>query len=230
MEKIGIKNPGHAGLYGTAEDIARVLEALSKGFLSPESIQEMLYPGTNEAYVKRYNPISRAETTQPVIRAMGVYVEHPEGMKVSEVIPGLSKKAFAITGFTGGYAACDLAHGFSSIILANPMTIAATGAKNLISEVPNDNRYLLDSQGRPIRGGSYLVSQFANGRKVTSIVSPEGQIVEQRNYTGMLDSLKLQQLYTLLKLRLIKRVALRLAESDRYVEHIEEEFSGGKRF
>lgn len=229
MERLGIQ-PGHAGLFGTADDIAQVFEALNKGFLSPESLQELLSSGTTEKYTPTYDELGREVSYRPIVRGMGVYIEHPEGLKVGEVIPGLSKQAFAITGYTGGYAACDLANGFSSIILANPITIAATQAKVLYRQVPKNNRYLLSKNGEPFKAGTTIISNYDNGRKNINIFNETGELIEQRAYTNLLNNLKLQQLYTLLKLRLIKRVALKLANSDLLVDHIEEEFSGGKKF
>lgn len=229
MSRLGIQ-PGHAGLFGTADDLVKVFDALNKGFLSPESIQEMLNPGTSEKYTPIYDEAGRIKGYRPIVRGMGVYVEHPEGLKVGEVIPGLSKQAFAITGYTGGYAAYDLANGFSSIILANPITIAATQAKVLYRQVPKDNRYLLDKNGVPFQEGTTIVSNYDAGVKNINIFGPEGELIEHRAYTNIMNNLKIQQLYTLLKLRLLKRVALRLAESDLLVEHIEQEYSGGKKF
>lgn len=229
MERLGIQ-PGHAGLFGTADDLVKVFDALNKGFLSPESIQQMLSPGTDDKYTPIYDNEGHVTKFRPVVRGMGVYIEHPEGLKASEVIPGLSKQAFSITGYTGGYAAYDLANGFSSIILANPITIAATQAKVLYRRVPENNRYLLSKDGEPFKAGTTIISNYDNGKKNINIYNPEGEFLENRAYTNIMNSLKVQQLYTLLKLRLIKRVALRLAESDRLVDHIEEEFSHGKKF
>jgi hypothetical protein len=163
---------------------------------------------------------------------MGVYIEHPEGLKVGEVIPGLSKKAFAITGFTGGYASYDLVNGFSGVILANPLSIEATENKILVNQVPEDNRYLLSKDGEPYPKGSVIISNYIQSekKKNINIFNPDGSLIENRAYTNMLNTLKLQQLYTLLKLRLTKRVALALAESDILVDHINEEYSGGKKF
>ena len=228
MERLGIQ-PGHAGLFGTADDLTKVFDALNRGFLSPESIQEMLNPGTTERYTPIIDKDGREVGNRPIVRGMGVYIEHPDGLKVSEVIPGLSKLAFAITGYTGGYAAYDLANGFSSIILANPITIAATGAKVLYGRVPNGNRYLLDKEGKPFEGGTTIISNY-DGRKNINIYDQEGNHLENRAYTNILNSLKLQQLYTILKLRLIKRVAIKLANSDLLVDHINQEFSQGKKF
>ena len=228
MMRLGIQ-PGHAGLFGTADDLIGVFDSLNKGFLSQDSLDMMLSPGTNEKYAPKFDSEGREIGLKPINRGMGVYIEHPEGLRVGEVIPGLSKYAFAITGFTGGYAAYDLKNGFSSVILANPLTIAATNAKVLVNKVPENNRYLLNKDGQPFAAGTVIVSNY-DGRKNINIYTPEMQHIEYRAYTNILNSLKLQQIYTLLKLRLTKRVALALANSDLLVEHINEEYSGGKKF
>jgi len=228
MMRLGIQ-PGHAGLFGTADDLIGVFDSLNKGFLSQDSLDMMLSPGTDEKYAPKFDSEGREIGLKPINRGMGVYIEHPEGLRVGEVIPGLSKYAFAITGFTGGYAAYDLKNGFSSVILANPLTIAATNAKVLVNKVPENNRYLLNKDGQPFAAGTVIVSNY-DGRKNINIYTPEMQHIEYRAYTNILNSLKLQQIYTLLKLRLTKRVALALANSDLLVEHINEEYRGGKKF
>ena len=229
MMKLGIQ-PGHAGLFGTADDLIKVFDSLNNGFLTEDSIKEMLSPGTDEYYTPKYDKEGRENGLKPINRGMGVYIEHPEGLKVGEVIPGLSKQAFSITGYTGGYASYDLVNGLSSVILANPLTIEATKAKILVNKVPKDNKYLLDKNGYPFVAGSTIVSNYAGHKKNINIYDVNGNLVENRAYTNILNSLKLQQLYTLLKLRLTKRVALALAKSDLLVEHINNEFAGGKSF
>ena len=231
MMKLGIQ-PGHAGLFGTADDLIRIFDALNRGFLSEESIEMLLSPGTTERYTPRYDEEGHEIGVKPINRGMGVYIEHPEGLRVSEVIPGLSRKAFAITGFTGGYASYDLVNGLSGVILANPLSIEATDAKIQVSQVPEGNRYLLSKEGVPFDAGTIIISNYVASKKKKNIniYAPDGTPLENRAYTNMLDSLKLQQLYTLLKLRLTKRVALALAKSDLMVEHIDEEFAGGKAF
>ena len=229
MMRLGIQ-PGHAGLFGTADDLIKVFDALNKGFLSEESLQMLLSPGTTDKYTPRYDQDGRQIGLKPIVRGMGVYIEHPDGLKVGEVIPGLSKKAFAITGFTGGYASYDLQNGLSSVILANPLTIAATGAKVLANKVPAGNRYLLSKDGTPFEAGTTIISNYVDHKKNVNIIAPDGTPLENRAYTNIMNNLKIQQLYTLLKLRLTKRVALALANSDLLVEHINEEFAGGKNF
>ena len=231
MMRLGIQ-PGHAGLFGTADDLIRVFDALNNGFLSEESLKMLLSPGTDEKYTPKYDKEGREIGLKPINRGMGVYIEHPEGLHVGEVIPGLSKQAFAITGFTGGYASYDLINGLSSVILANPLTIEATGAKVLVNKVPKNNRYLLSKDGLPFEAGTTIVSNYIMDKKKKNIniYAPDGTPLENRAYTNIMNSLKLQQLYTLLKLRLVKRVSLALAESDILKDHIEEEYSGGKKF
>ncbi len=228
MMTMGIQ-PGHAGLFAPADDLIRVFDALNEGFLSEESLDMLLDSGTKEIYAKTYNKEGQETGLKPINRGMGVYIEHPEGLKVGEVIPGLSERAFTITGYTGGYATYDLVNGLSSVILANPITIAATEAKVLVNRVPEGNKYLLDREGNPFAPGTTIVSHY-DGVKNVNIYSPTGEHIDTRPYTNMMNNLKLQQIYTLLKLRLIKRVALALSESDLLTEHIEQEFSGGKVF
>jgi len=229
MQRLAIQ-PGHAGLFGTADDLIKVFDALNNGFLSEESLKLLLSPGTEERYTPKYDNEGKEIGLKPINRGMGVYIEHPEGLKVGEVIPGLSKKAFSITGFTGGYASYDLINGLSSVILANPLTIEATAAKVLVNKVPNDNRYLLSKEGVPFKAGTTIVSNYTDRKKNINIYDENGIHLENRAYTNILNSLKIQQLYTLLKLRLTKRVALALATSDVLKQHIEEEYSGGKKF
>ena len=229
MMRLGIQ-PGHAGLYGTADDMIKVFDALNKGFLSKESVEMMLSPGTDERYTPMYDKEGNVIGQKPINRGMGVYIEHPEGLAVSEVIPGLSKYAFAITGYTGGYVSYDLQNGLSNVILANPATIAATQAKVLVNKVPKGNRYLLSRDGVPFKAGTTIVSNFDNGKKNINVYDEDGTHLETRPYTNMMNNLKKQQIFTLLKLRLTKRVALALANSDLLVEHIDEQYSGGKKF
>ena len=231
MMRLGIQ-PGHAGLFGTADDLIKVFDALNNGFLSEESLEQLLSSGTEKKYVPKYDQDGKEIGLKPVNRGMGVYIEHPEGLKIGEVIPGLSKKAFAITGFTGGYASYDLVNGFSSVILSNPLSIEATDTKVMVSRIPKENRYLLDKAGKPFEEGSFIISNYIQSekKKNINIYNQNGVLIENRAYTNMLNHLKEQQLYTLLKLRLTKRVAISLAESDLLIEHINEEYSGGKKF
>jgi len=229
MMKLGIQ-PGHAGLFGTADDLIKVFDALQRGFLDKDSLDMLVSSGTNDKYAPMYDKDGKEIGQRPIVRGMGVYIEHPEGLKVGEVIPGLSKYAFSITGYTGGYATYDVLNGFSSVILANPITIAATKAQVQVRKVPDDNRVLLDKDGKPLKKDTMIVSSFVDNKKMVNLYDDQGEHLETRPYTNMMNGIKLQQLYTILKLRLTKRVALALSKSDLLVEHIEEEYSGGKKF
>ena len=223
--------PGHAGLFGTADDLIKVFDGLNNGFLTQESLDMLLSPGTTERYAPTYDKEGRQTGQKPIVRGMGVYIEHPDGLRVGEVIPGSSKRAFAITGYTGGYAGYDLQNGFASVILANPISIEATAAKVLVSRVPEGNKTLLDKNGVPFEEGTTIVSNYVDGKKNITVLSPEGFELEvKRPYTNLMNGIKMAQFYTLLKLRLTKRVAKALAKSDLMVEHIDEMYSGGKDF
>ena len=222
--------PGHAGLFGTADDMIRVFDGLNNGFLNKGSIEMMLSPGTRERFTPAIDKEGK-EYQKPIVRGMGVYIEHPDGLRVGEVIPGSSKYAFAITGYTGGYAGYDLKNGFASVILANPISIEATKAKVLVSRVPEGNKTLLDKNGVPYPEGTTIVSNYANDKKNITVLDPEGSELEvQRPYTNLMNGVKMAQFHTLLKLRLTKRVALALTKSDLMVDHINDEYSGGKDF
>lgn len=228
MLNMGIQ-PGHAGLFSTADDLINVFDGLNNGFLNKDSLDMLVNPDTSENYVPAYDEKGNIIGKRAVSRAMGVYIEHPDGLKVSEVIPGLSKYAFSITGYTGGYATYDVVNGLSSVILANPLTIASTKEKVLVNNIPDNNKYLLDLNGKPYEKGLIITSKY-DGKKLINIYSKDGEYLETRTYTNLLDSLKKQQIYTLLKLRLTKRVAKLLATSDNLIDHIEEEYRGGKVF
>ena len=229
MMTLGIQ-PGHAGLFGTADDLIKVFDALEAGFLDKESLDMLVSPGTTDRYTPMYDSEGKEIGQKPINRGMGVYIEHPEGLKVGEVIPGLSKYAFSITGYTGGYASYDILNGFSSVILANPISIAATQAQVLVRKVPEGNTVLADKNGILLPEDTMIVSGYVDGKKMVNLYNPEGEHLETRTYTNIMNGIKLQQLYTILKLRLTKRVAMLLAKSDLLAEHIEEEYSGGKDF
>lgn len=221
LEKNGI-NPGHAGIYSTSNDLIKLFNGLYNGFLSKDSIKQMLTPAINETVLKdengnivfKKNKDGNTTGVYNITRGMGVYIKHPEGIRANEIVNSLSDEAFSITGFTGSYATFDLKNGISANILANPLS-----DQNSREIVIDNQKFLIKDCDR----------SFANGTKV--VVSGKTTTVPEENltipYTRITNTLKESQIYTLLLLRLAKNVLIRkyLEEKDQYkVEEVEDTF------
>lgn len=182
-------NPGHAGIFGTSKDLIKLFTSLYNGFLSEKSIKEMITPAINGAYLID-------EKVIPINRGLAVYIKHPGGIRRCELTDILSDEAFAITGFTGTYAAFDLKNGISANILANPLLDENT------KEVIIDNeKFIIKDCGKSFENGTKLK---ING-KMTTI---ENDTIP---FTRITNTLKEEQFYTLIKLRLVKQVLKRKA-------------------
>ncbi len=230
MMRLGVQ-PGHAGLFGNVDDVIKVIEILNNGFLTPENLDILVSPGTDDYYTPVYNLDGKLLKYAAINHGTGVFIEHPEGLSVSEVIPGLSRHAFSATGYTGTYATYDLDNGFATAFLPNPISIAASVPNLLKYRIEGFNRDLIDNvTGEPYEPGKLIVSKFDSGKKVINIYNTYGSLEGNRTYTNITNQLKLEQLYTVYKLRLTKRVAKLLASSDLEVEHIDKKYSGGKTF
>ena len=124
-----------------------------------------------------------------------------------------------------------LDNGFATAFLPNPISIAASTPNILKYRVEGFNRDLIDNTtDEPYEPGTLIVSKFDSGKKVINIYNPYGRLEGSRTYTNITNQLKIEQLYTVYKLRLTKRVAKLLASSDLEIEHIDQKYSGGKTF
>ena len=229
MMRLGIQ-PGHAGLFGTVDDVLKVGEILDNGFLSKDSLDMLVSSGTSDYYTPLYGPTGALVKYTAINHGTGVFIEHPEGLAVSEVIPGLSKHAFSATGYTGTYATYDLINGFATAFLPNPISIAATPPNYLGYTCDENNHDLLEVDGIPYPNGTIIMSKYDSGKKIINAYNPSHHISSNRTYTSMTNQLKTEQLYTVYKLRLAKKVSLALAQSELQVDYINKKYSGGKTF
>ena len=221
--------PGHAGLFGTVDDIIHVLDILNDGFLNEQSIKMLIDKDTDKFYTPVYNAKNEIVETRAINHGTGVFIEHPEGLQKSQVISGLSSKAFSATGYTGGYSTFDLKNGFATCFLCNPVSVAYK------EPYIKEETIAPDSIFRNIAGDQYptnakVTTEFVNGQKLIQVYDANGDFIEKRNQPGMLNVFKVKQLLTLYKLRLIKRVATKLATSDVELECINKVFNNGKVF
>ncbi len=230
MTRLGIQ-PGHAGLFGNVDDVIKVIDILNNGFLSPTNLDVLVSSGAGAYYTPVYGADGKLRKYTAINHGTGVFIEHPEGLKASEVIPGLSRHAFSATGFTGVYSTYDLDNGFATVFLPNPISCAACEPNIHAFHVPENNRDLIDNKtDEPYEKGTIVICKYDNLHKVIKIYSPYGHLLDERTYTNITNQLKLEQFYTIFKLRLTKRVATLLATSDLEIEHIDKEYSGGKKF
>ena len=228
MVEMGLE-PGHAGLFGTVNDIIKVLDLLNNGFLSAKSIEMLLDNGTKDYYTPVYDANNNFKEYRAINHGTGVFIEHPEGLNKSQVISGLSTRAFSATGYTGGYSTFDLNNGFATCFLCNPVSIANTEPYHLDNYISPDSLFR-DSKGQPYPTHSKLVTEFVNGQKTIHVYDEEGNLIENRAFPPFLNGFKFEQFLTIYKLRFIKKVSLKLAESDLEIEEINKRFSGGKTF
>lgn len=188
MEKYKLY-PGHAGIFSTSSDLIKLFDALNNGFLSNDSIKNLITPIIDSPMLLNKGDIKR------VSRAMGVYIKHPEGIRVSEITNVMSDEAFAITGFTGTYASFDLKNELSANILANPLS-------NINREIIVDNeQFIIKDCGKT----------FENGTKLKI----KGKNINDIPFTRITNTLKEEQIYTLLKLRFAKEVLMSKAEEEK---------------
>ncbi len=207
--------PGHAGIYSTSYDLVKLFDGLNNDFLSSNSIKNLITPAHDEHILLDNDEslkLKKDNNIYNVTRAMGVYIKHPEGIKVCELTDVLSTDAFAITGFTGSYAVFDLKNGLTANILANPLS------SDKIRKITIDNKkFTIADCHKKIKDGT----QF----KVCGKVSQVGD--EKIPFTRITNTLKESQIYTLLKLRLAKKVLMKKAEilnSELLKENVDETF------
>ncbi len=197
--------PGHAGIYSTSRDLIKLFDSLNNGFLSSNSIKKLITPVHDNFVLLNDDGSLKFKKDKDgndigiynVTRAMGVYIKHPEGIRASELTDALSNEAFAITGFTGCYAAFDLKNGLSANILANPLS--------------NDNvkEFLIDNNLYTIED---CHKKFKDGVKF-KVYGKVSQVSDDKiPFTRITNTLKESQIYTLLKLRLAKNALIKKAE------------------
>ncbi len=210
MERYSL-NPGHAGIYSTSKDMVKLFDSLNNGFLSHESIMTMITPALDVpvllnpdgTVMYKKNKEGFITGVWAVNRGMGVYYKHPEGIRVNEIVDVTSDKSFAIAGFTGSWAIFDLENELTANILANPLSSA------------NEREIIIDNQkiniadcGKHFEDGTKLK---INGRMI-KVWDGDDNEIEDITFARITNTLKEEQIYTLLKLRLAKNVLRRKAE------------------
>lgn len=129
---------GHAGIYTNSEDLLKLYDALKSDFWSSESLTTLVTNAYNKPIVyKDGKPvILNNQRYQNANRGFGVYLNHPYGIKHTDVPDIASKKAFAASGFTGCYSIYDLENEISANILTNPFSSKEKINKN--SQISNE--------------------------------------------------------------------------------------------
>ena len=212
MERYSL-HPGHAGLFSTSKDMVKLFEKLNNGFLSNESIMNMVTPAldtpillnSDGTIMYKKNKDGYSSGIQNVNRGMGVYYKHPEGIRVSEIVDVMGDESFAIAGFTGTWAVFDLKNGLTANILANPFSDESE------REVVIDNKkFSITDCGKCFENGT----RFKVSGKISKVLDGEGNVVGNAPFTRITNTLKEAQIYTLLKLRFAKNVLMRKAEAE----------------
>ena len=214
MMKYGFLEPGHAGLFGTSRDLVKFHKQL-RGFLKDENIKDLITKGINKDKV-----INDKGKESIVNKAMGVYINIPEGLEKGEVVPYLSKNAFSAVGSSGTYSTYDLDNGLTANFLSNPYS----GDKPITVDI-SDPKYnfgdvldgyedagqlrvmkkkieLYDKNGDPIRkieDDKIVLDQDGN------------EVIETIPFVRITNELKIEQIKTLIGLRLANRVLYRVA-------------------
>ena len=221
MMKFGYSEPGHAGLFGTSRDLVKFHKQLRSVLKYPMQkgkhslLEELVKRGIDKDYV--YNG---KEGGERVNKAMGVYINIPEGLNKGEVVPYLSDNAFSSVGSSGTYSTHDLDNGLTANFLSNPYS----GDKPIIVDT-SDPKYnfgdvlddyedvgqlrvmkkkieLYDKNGEPIR-------KIKDGKIVLD--KDENEVIETIKFTTITNELKIEQIKTLIGLRLANRVLYRVA-------------------
>lgn len=101
---------GHAGLFSTLDDLARLCQGILRGdVLSPASLRYMLTNRTGR-------PLPRGGHTQYL--GAQVHLRHPVQYH-SEVPPYMGKLALGLSGFTGNHLSLDMERGIFVVFLGN---------------------------------------------------------------------------------------------------------------
>ena len=222
MERYGI-NPGHAGIFSTSKDLVKFSDALRSGFLSKESLHKMITPVIKTLMLldENGNPVMKRDKNGDatgqvnISRAMGVYIKHPEGIRVSELPAPVSDESFAITGFTGSHMVVDLKNGLTTNILANPIS-----DNNQREVIIDNNKFIIRDCGKIFADGT----KFKVVNKTSEVYDKNDNLIMKVPYTRITNTLKEEQINVLLKLRLAKSCLLRKAELESEKDTICNEF------
>lgn len=226
LEKYGI-NPGHAGIFSTSCDLVRLNDALKNGFLSKESLKKMITPIVKTPMLldDNGNPVMKRDkygnATDPIriARAMGVYIKHPEGIRVNELPAAVSDEAFAMTGFTGSHIVVDLKNGLTTNILANPIS-----DDNKREVIIDNNRFTIRDCGKVFEDGT----KFKVVNRTSEAYDEGGNLITKAPFTRITNTLKEEQINVLLKLRLAKNCLFRRAELESEKDEIHDVFEKSK--
>ncbi len=210
MERYGI-NPGHAGVFSTSRDLVKFSDALRNGFLSDNSLRKMITPVVKTPMLldENGNPVMKRDKNgnaiEPIniLRAMGVQIKHPEGIRVSDFPLSVSDTAFVMTGFTGSHMVVDLKNGLTTNILANP--ISDNGQREVVID---NKKFIIRDCGRVFEDGT----KFKVVNRTSEVYDKEGNLITKVPYTRITNTLKEEQINVLLKLRLAKNCLIRKAE------------------
>ena len=222
MERYGI-NPGHAGVFSTSRDLVKFSDALRNGFLSDNSLKKMITPVVKTPMLldENGNPIMKRDKNgnaiEPIniLRAMGVQIKHPEGIRVSDFPLSVSDTAFVMTGFTGSHMVVDLKNGLTTNILANP--ISDNGQREVVID---NKRFIIRDCGKVFEDGT----KFKVVNRTSEVYDKEGNLITKAPYTRITNTLKEEQINVLLKLRLAKNCLIRKAEFESEKDEIHDVF------
>lgn len=222
MERYGI-NPGHAGVFSTSRDLVKFSDALRNGFLSDNSLRKMITPVVKTPMLldENGNPVMKRDKNgnaiEPIniLRAMGVQIKHPEGIRVSDFPLSVSDTAFVMTGFTGSHMVVDLKNGLTTNILANP--ISDNGQREVVID---NKKFIIRDCGRVFEDGT----KFKVVNRTSEVYDKEGNLITKVPYTRITNTLKEEQINVLLKLRLAKNCLIRKAEFESEKDEIHDVF------
>ena len=212
MERYNL-NPGHAGIYSTSKDLVKLFDNLNNGFLSNESIIKMITPALDTPILLNLdgtiafnkNKDGYSSGVKAINRGMGVYYKHKEGIRVNEMANVMGNDSFAITGFTGTWATFDLKNQLTANFLANPFSDESE--REIV--IDNEKFNIVDCSKHFENGTKFKV--FG---KTSKVLDNDGNVVESIPFTRITNTLKEEQIYTLLKLRLAKNALIRKAERE----------------
>ncbi|MBR3209141.1 MAG: beta-lactamase family protein [Bacilli bacterium] len=207
---------GHAGATTTVMDLEKLFFALSHGFLSEKSLKDLITTVQPESHVlldKEGNTVIRNNRPVIINHAMGVYI-NVGSIRISDIPEKYSDTTFAAEGSTGTYSIFDLENGLNATYLSNVRSGLYHKWINTDGYAYGDN-----DDEMPRHYQTTLVSgtgTIRDGR----MIKPDGTFM---TYSRATNNFKEEELMTLLKLRIAKRVLVKKAKLEYSGDELEVE-------
>ena len=196
---------GHAGVTTTTQDLIKLFSYLSQGFLNENSMKILtttIRPDTIELLDKNGNQVFRNGIPVNINRGMGVYI-NTGSIRTGDIYQGYGMNAFAACGSTGTYSVFDIENGINAIHLSN----AKSGIYHKYIDT-DTYTYGDDGDKLPRHKGVTVISGTKSVRD-GGIIREDGTVMK---YVRATNNFKREELITLIKLRIVKRILINKAQ------------------